>query len=77
MSNDAGRAISEEIGDHWNQMIQDPYVPAMKQKDEIHQLASAEDSEMSARDIGMYNAGVLRGLEIARAAVGDVDEEDE
>ena len=66
---DAMSAIYDEISDHWQQMRRDPYLPAMTQDDDIHELATAEDSEIGARDIGIYNAGVLRGLELAAAAV--------
>lgn len=77
MSNDASKAIRAEIGDHWEQMIQNSYTPALTQRDETHDLAPAEDTEMSGRDIGIYDAGILRGLELALAAVEDREENGE
>jgi len=46
----------------------------MTRNDGVHNLASTEDSEMTARDWGIYDAGVLRGLELARAAVEESSE---
>lgn len=74
MAKDPEEAIRAEIGDHWAQMIDEPYIPAMTRDDEIHNLAPTEDSEMTARDWGIYEAGILRGLELARAAVEESSE---
>lgn len=71
---DAMSAIYGEIAGHWQEMRRDPYVPAMTCTDHVHNLAPAENSEMDDRDWGIYNAGVLRGLELAAAAVEDAED---
>jgi len=75
MSDDALKAIRAKIGDHWAQMIQNSYTPALVERDEIHRLAPEGDSEIDCRDIGIYDAGVLRGLELAAAAAKDAEEQ--
>jgi hypothetical protein len=74
MSDTAEEAIRAEIGEHWSEMIQNTHTPALIKRDGVHRLGPAEDTEMDARDIGIYDAGVLRGLELAVAAVEENDE---
>jgi len=77
MSDDVIEEIEGWIEWRWEEMHLCSYFPALNRMDEVHDLAETERDKMSDREFGIYNAGVLRGLELARDAVEEMENEDE
>lgn len=75
MSDDAMSAIAEEISDHWRELAHADHLPAMVKESHVHRLANGEYNDLTDRERGLYNAGVLRGLELAADVVEDAEDD--
>lgn len=72
MADDPVVHLEDVIDEHWMEMNRNGYSPALDREEAVHDLAESEWCDMDAYEIALFDAGVLRGLELARNEIHDM-----